>query len=1184
MPQPRRTKSQLLDELTALRHRIAELEALNYPSLVAQAQAAQQMAETAHQQLSTVLESVSDSFVALDTNWCYTFVNARAAQTFGRQPADLIGKHIWTEFPEGVGQPFYHAYYRAVETQRPITLEEYYAPYDRWFENRIYPSPAGLSIFFHDITDRKRLEIALRENDERLTRILETLPSGLVIVDSDGEITQANPEAERILGLAHSDLAGRKYNAPAWRIAAVDGGAFPADQLPFVRVRQTDQPVYDVQHAIERPDGIRVIISINAAPVHDTAGHLIGMVATLTDITERRHAEELLRTSETRLLKAQVIGQFGYWEQMMTGTTIWASAEAMKIYGFPPMAGELPIETIAACIPDRGLVRQAAIDLSEHGKKYAIEFLIHPADGSPPRIISALADLERDAQGQPVKLVGTLQDITDRKHAEEAVRQSEEKFNKAFHNSPDAITITRAADGLLVEVNESLERISGYAREEVVGQTSVDLKLWVNASDRARYFATLKNQGRVSDFETVFRTKTGEIRQFVLAGEMYEAGGQTYILGIIRDITVRKRAEEQVHYQAGLIANVLDAVIATDLQFNIQFWNAAAETQYGWTFAEVMGRPLTNFIQNEYVNDTREATIHAVLEQGVWKGEVVQTRRNGVTVPVLSTVSLLKDRQGIPIGFVAVNQDITALKRSEAALRESEERFSKAFYHSPIGIALTNLADLTIRDVNTALLEMIGLTREQIVGQNVLKLGLQVEPGARAVMEQSLQEYGSYYNQEVQFRLASGDLRDMLSSGARVTIGGEPHNLASFQDITDRKRAADQLLKLNVELERRVADRTEELRTVNDELELELAERRRVEDLLRDQADLLDLTHDAILVRDMESRILFWNSGAEETYGWSRTEAVGQVTHTLLQTEFPHGQSGVQQALLTTGRWEGELKHTGRDGRIHVILSRQTLQHDVHAQPRRILEINRDITPRKQAEELLRAKNEELKAFAYTVSHDLKAPLRGISGYAQELNRRHQTGLTDRAQFCLTQIITATRNLDQLIEDLLHYSRLDAETPTLTEINVRAMIERLLLDRQTPIAEQGTQVTLDLPFESIRGWERGLTQALANLIDNALKYSRLAQPPQISIHGEERTNVYRLMIRDNGIGFDMKYHDRIFGLFNRLVRSTEFEGTGAGLAIAKKAIERQGGRLWAESQPGAGATFTIELPKSGEHS
>ncbi|MEW6184257.1 MAG: ATP-binding protein [Thermodesulfobacteriota bacterium] len=230
-------------------------------------------------------------------------------------------------------------------------------------------------------------------------------------------------------------------------------------------------------------------------------------------------------------------------------------------------------------------------------------------------------------------------------------------------------------------------------------------------------------------------------------------------------------------------------------------------------------------------------------------------------------------------------------------------------------------------------------------------------------------------------------------------------------------------------------------------------------------------------------------------------------------------------------------------------------------------------------ESLLRLRNEELKGFAYTVSHDLKAPLRGIAGYAQELDKKHRSGLSERALFCLTQILTATRNLDRLIEDLLHYSRLDAETPSLTEVNLGGMVESILRDRNLILGEQGFEVTNDIPLVSLRTWERGLLQVLTNLIDNAIKYSRQASPPRLGIRAEESDSVWRIAVQDNGIGFDMKYHDRIFGLFNRLVRMDEFEGTGAGLAIVKKVLDKQGGRIWAESAPGQGATFYVELPK-----
>ena len=158
-------------------------------------------------QVENVLESISDSFVALDTEWYYTYVNEKAAQTFGRTRQQLIGKHIWTEFPEGIGQPFYKAYYKAVETQQPIFLEEYYPPYDRWFENRIYPSKEGLSIFFHDITDRKKAELSLRETQERLTLAVHSAKIGLWDWDLNTNKVNFSPEWKSQIGYGENEIS-----------------------------------------------------------------------------------------------------------------------------------------------------------------------------------------------------------------------------------------------------------------------------------------------------------------------------------------------------------------------------------------------------------------------------------------------------------------------------------------------------------------------------------------------------------------------------------------------------------------------------------------------------------------------------------------------------------------------------------------------------------------------------------------------------------------------------------------------------------------------------------------------------------------------------------------------------------------------------------------------------------------
>jgi PAS domain S-box-containing protein len=373
------------------------------------------------------------------------------------------------------------------------------------------------------------------------------------------------------------------------------------------------------------------------------------------------------------------------------------------------------------------------------------------------------------------------------------------------------------------------------------------------------------------------------------------------------------------------------------------------------------------------------------------------------------------------------------------------------------------------------------------------------------------------------------------------------------------------------------------------------------ERLLLDHALILNSIGVGLHAVDRDGIIVFANPAAADLLGWEPDELPGRAAHELTHHTRADGTAypSAECPILATARdgvsrhVEGELfwrkDGTGFPGSYTSAPIRSESGDLVGA-----IVSCRDITERKRIEEalalnleqltrteqLLRARNEELKAFAYTVSHDLKAPLRGIAGYAAELDREHRAGLSDRASFCIDQILAATHSLDAMIEDLLRYSGLEAETPTVTAVNLRRLVDGVLQSHQLAIDERSVEVTIDIPFETLEAWERGLSQVLGNLIDNALKYSRDACPPRITVQAREQEDSWLITVRDNGIGVDMEDHDRIFGLFNRLVGVDQFEGTGAGLAIARKVLDMQGGRIWAESAPGEGATFFVELPRS----
>ncbi|MCX7670534.1 MAG: ATP-binding protein, partial [Anaerolineae bacterium] len=227
----------------------------------------------------------------------------------------------------------------------------------------------------------------------------------------------------------------------------------------------------------------------------------------------------------------------------------------------------------------------------------------------------------------------------------------------------------------------------------------------------------------------------------------------------------------------------------------------------------------------------------------------------------------------------------------------------------------------------------------------------------------------------------------------------------------------------------------------------------------------------------------------------------------------------------------------------------------------------------------LAAKNKELETFAYSVSHDLKAPLRGIYGYSSLLLRDYADRLDDEGKSFLVNIRTAAMRMERLIEDLLAYSRLERRPITIGATAILPLVHLVIAERAADIEQRGVQLTVDVPQTTVRAEPEGLMQALRNLLDNALKFTRDAKPPIIEIGGRETETSCILWVRDNGLGFDMKYHDRLFEIFQRLHRLEEYDGTGIGLAIVRKAMERMGGRVWAESAPGQGATFFLELPK-----
>ena len=396
---------------------------------------------------------------------------------------------------------------------------------------------------------------------------------------------------------------------------------------------------------------------------------------------------------------------------------------------------------------------------------------------------------------------------------------------------------------------------------------------------------------------------------------------------------------------------------------------------------------------------------------------------------------------------------------------------------------------------------------------------------------------------------------------------------------------------------------------------------------LREQAQLLDLAHDAIMVRDLDGRIMFWNQGAAERYGWSKQDAGGRSSHQLLQTEFPQPLEEIMSTLQRENFWEGELEHSRRDGTRIVVASRWVLRRSDH-QPQAVMEINNDITERKRAEESLRKaheeleervlertndlktsnallemeiverrraesvlsqrsgelarSNSELEQFAYVASHDLQEPLRMVASYVQLLERNYKKLFDAKGEEYIAYAVDGAKRMQVLINDLLAYSRVGTQGNDFALTDCAAVFGLAIKNLQKAIQESGASITCD-PLPTVRADNVQLLQLFQNLLANAIKF-RAEQPPEIHITAKHTGGVWQFAVKDNGIGIEPRHFERIFLIFQRLHNRRLYPGTGVGLAICKKIVDRHGGTIWPASEPGNGTTFFFTLPDtSGNH-
>jgi PAS domain S-box-containing protein len=404
-------------------------------------------------------------------------------------------------------------------------------------------------------------------------------------------------------------------------------------------------------------------------------------------------------------------------------------------------------------------------------------------------------------------------------------------------------------------------------------------------------------------------------------------------------------------------------------------------------------------------------------------------------------------------------------------------------------------------------------------------------------------------------------------------------------------------IKLLQELAANLAYGIASLRARDQQRRIEAA-MREANERLGEQASLLDRAQDAIIVRSVENQLVrYWNKGAERLYGWSAAEAIGRPMFERLYAE-PGPYEAAMATLLERGEWTGELEQRARDGRTITVEGRWTLVRDTEGKPYSVLAINTDVGERKRArDQILRlnadleervqrrtaqllAANKELEAFSYSVSHDLRTPLNAIDGFSHLLQRSLANSADERQKHFLTRIRSGTKQMGELIEGLLLLSQITRAAMREEPVDLGALAQQAIASWRERDPQREVAVVIHDDLQAL-GDPRLLRQVIENLVGNAWKFTVHQAAPRIEVGSGGTDDGNRVFfVRDNGAGFDMAHAGKLFGAFQRLHSVTDFPGTGIGLATVQRIVKRHGGRIWAESAPGEGATFFFTLARA----